>query len=217
MTKLIAFVFTLFLTQTVVFAQNTNYTAAMEEAVAQIHQVESLEEVAAIANKFERITKVASEEWLPKYYLVYSQIMLAWQDLQNGKNKDADQHVRVATNTLAAAKHLAGENSELYVLEAYIYQVRIMRSPMMNGPRFSGSVDEALAKARKLDENNPRAYYLQGQQWLNMPSFMGGGKEKAVPQFEMAAQKFESYQPASELHPNWGKGQNQAAIDKLTK
>ncbi|MEM9847519.1 MAG: hypothetical protein AAF847_06500, partial [Bacteroidota bacterium] len=137
--------------------------------------------------------------------------------LESGNNKDCDQHVKVATETLAAAKKIAGENSELYVLEAYIYQARIMRSPMMNGPRFAGSVDEALAKAKAIDANNPRAYYLQGQQWLNMPSFMGGGKEKAIPQFELAAQKFESFQAASNLHPTWGKEQNKSLINHLTK
>ncbi|MEL6942222.1 MAG: hypothetical protein AAFO82_06100 [Bacteroidota bacterium] len=216
MRKITLFVFALFITS-ITIAQNANYTAAMEKAIDQLENMKSLDEVANIANSFERIAKVASNEWLPQYYLTYANVMLAWKGLQEGDTNVCDRHVEAANKALKAAKEIAGENSELYVMEAYVYQARIMRNPMVNGARFSGSVDEALAIAKKLDPNNPRAYYLQGQQWLNMPSFMGGGKEKAMPQFTTAEEKFKTFEPASSIHPNWGKKNNDQVIAQLTK
>ncbi|MEM8525848.1 MAG: hypothetical protein AAGG68_14500 [Bacteroidota bacterium] len=216
MRKITVFVFALFITS-IAIAQNANYTATMEKAIDQLEKVEDLAEVAAIANTFERIAKVASDEWLPQYYLTYANVMLAWKGLQESDISACDRHVEAAQKALKAAREIAGENSELYVMEAYIYQARIMRNPMVNGARFSGSVDEALAIAKKLDPNNPRAYYLQGQQWLNMPAFMGGGKEKAMPQFKTAEEKFKIFEAASSLHPNWGKKNNEQVMAYLTK
>ncbi|MEN0048972.1 MAG: hypothetical protein AAF806_18050 [Bacteroidota bacterium] len=216
MKNITLFVFALFIAS-ISIAQNANYTAAMEKAIDQLENIESLDEVPAIANTFERISKVAPEEWLPQYYLTYTNVMLAWKGLQESDVSACDRHVEAAQKALKAAKEIAGEHSELYVMEAYIYQARIMRNPMVNGARFSGSVDEALAVAKKLDADNPRAYYLQGQQWLNMPAFLGGGKEKAMPEFKTAEEKFKTFEPTSSLHPNWGRQNNEQVMAQLMK
>ena len=53
--------------------------------------------------------------------------------------------------------------------------------------------------------NNPRAYVLLAQNLFYMPAMFGGGKDKAKPIVEKSVQLFETFEPATELDPAWGK------------
>ncbi len=199
------FVFAL-LISTFSFAQNTKYTEAMQSAITSMEEEDKLQ---AATNMFERIAGAATSEWLPQYYLAQCNLNLGWMASKNDDWKGFDAHIEKAYTALEAAEKIVGKkNAELLTLEAYVYQARIMRNPMINGPRFAGTIDGLLEKAQQLEPNNPRAYYLQGQQTFNMPSFLGGGAENALPLFETAAKKFAAFTPTSALHPNWGEGMN---------
>jgi hypothetical protein len=41
------------------------------------------------------------------------------------------------------------------------------------------------------------------------PSAFGGGKDKAKVSYSKAATLFETFKPASSIHPNWGKKTNE--------
>ncbi len=209
MKNLVVFTFALFIS-TFTFAQNAKYTEAMQSAITMMDDRVSMQNA---ANTFERIAGAAANEWLPQYYVAQSNLFLAWGELEKDNWKGFDAHIEKANKAIAAAKKITDKNAELLTLEAYIYQARIMRNPMINGPRFAGTIDGLLEKAIELEPNNPRPYHLQGQQKFNMPSFLGGGAESALPLFETAAEKFASFAPESDLHPNWGKGQNERMID----
>jgi hypothetical protein len=73
---------------------------------------------------------------------------------------------------------------------------------MTYGPQAA----EALETAKKLDANNPRVYLLEGQDKYYTPEQYGGSKEEAKVLFEKSKQLFESFKPASSIHPDWGKG-----------
>ncbi len=207
---LIAFLFAGFTT-----AQDTSYEEAMHSALEGLRAAESPEELQNAANSFGRIAQLAASEWLPHYYVAYAHTNLAWMSLQQDNQKAFDEHIDAAQEAIEQVQKLVPEQAEAYILEAYAYQALIMSQPMVNGPRYSHVAESLLSKAKSLDPDNPRAYYLHGQQWLNMPDFLGGGKEKALSQFEKAAEKFESYVPASELHPNWGAAQNAVMVNSL--
>lgn len=197
------------------FGQNDNYTTAMEEAIEKMWGDESNRQAAA--NTFERISQAMPNEWLPQYYAAYSNLMLGWEASERKEWKTFDAHFKKADAALAVAKEIAGEHSELLVMEAYILQGRIMRNPMINGPRFSSSIDALLTKAMELDENNPRAYHVLANQWLNMPSFLGGGVEKALPLYEKANEKFEKFEQPSSIYPSWGRTYNDRMLAYATK
>ena len=72
-------------------------------------------------------------------------------------------------------------------------------------PIYGPKATELLTQAIKLHPKNPRAYLLLGQFLLYTPSTYGGGKEKAKPVIEKSVQLFETFEPAAELDPTWGK------------
>jgi hypothetical protein len=78
-------------------------------------------------------------------------------------------------------------------------------SPMLKGPIYIAKATSALNDAEKLDPSNPRIYYLRGKSTMYTPKFFGGGKEAAIPIFEKAINRYESFIPQSKVHPDWGK------------
>ena len=62
-----------------------------------------------------------------------------------------------------------------------------------------------LTAAKEQDPTNPRPYMLKGQGLQFTPEQFGGGCKTAKPELEMAVEKFNTFKPASEISPNWGK------------
>ena len=61
---------------------------------------------------------------------------------------------------------------------------------------------------------NPRPYYLKGQNTYFTPAFFGGGVENALPLFKEAQAKFDAFEKASSIHPDWGAGTNSYFLNK---
>ena len=196
-------------------AQNAQYEEAMSDAIKALNAAESAKDIQEVANVFERIVQADSSNWLPVYYLAFAHNNLAWMSLEKQDFDAFEKHFKAAQEAIDQAKLNASDQAEIFILEAYNYQALIMREPMVNGPRYSQTCEALIKKAQSLDADNPRASYLLALQWLHMPAFLGGGKEKALPQFEKAAENFENYQIASDLHPNWGAAANLAFLSKL--
>jgi hypothetical protein len=102
------------------------------------------------------------------------------------------------------------KESEIFALQAFLYQMRI--TDMSKGFKYSSLASEALAEAEKLNPNNPRIYYLRGNNTFHTPKAFGGGKEKAKPMFEKAAGLFESQKPANTIEPAWGSEHNKQML-----
>jgi len=213
MKTLIALILTLgFVTN--IFAQADKYETAMQEAL-QLFENDTEADLQKAANSFERIAGVATDEWLPRYYEGLSHLYLAGMAANDSKWDAYEQHLDKAQAAIDAAKLKVASNSELAVLQAYVYQGRIWKNPMIRGAKYSPSVVSELEKAMKLDPNNPRASYLMAQQLYHTPSFFGGGADVALPHFEAAAEKYAKFEPASKLHPNWGQENNARFLSKI--
>jgi hypothetical protein len=78
-----------------------------------------------------------------------------------------------------------------------------------------GKVNESLDKALALNPDNPRVYYLRATMTFHTPEAYGGGAAKALPLYQMAAEKFQFFKPKTEISPNWGKELNEADLKKL--
>ena len=81
----------------------------------------------------------------------------------------------------------------------------MMADPMNRYMKYAPLAQEALTMARKLNEENPRVYLLEAQDKFYTPEQFGGSKTKARELFELAQKKFETFKPATELDPNWGR------------
>jgi hypothetical protein len=195
-------------TSIVLFAQNEKYMHAMTSSIEAFQKATSKEpslaELTEIANRFERIASAEPTEWLPRYYAAYTYSTLAYagNDLTQ-KDLMADKAATLLKETIA----IAGENSELMVLDAQIKQARLAADPMTRWQTYGPLFEASLAKAEALNKDNPRIYVLRGTTLMYTPEQFGGGKKAAKPLFEKALEKFATFKPESTLHPNWGERQ----------
>jgi tetratricopeptide (TPR) repeat protein len=202
--------FPLFLISMFVHAQG-DYQVALTQALQQMETSKTTEEAQASINKFSRIADAEPKQWLPAYYAAYAQISLTFR-LKDDDQRDA--LLDKAQMYIDRALKLQPKESELYVLQGYLHQARLVVSPMMRGMKYSGLATSALEKARQLNPNNPRVYFLLGQNIFNMPSMFGGGPEAAKPLLITAKEKYAAQKNDHPLQPSWGEQNAQALLAK---
>ncbi len=187
------------------FAQTDKYTAVMKENIALQDSVKTNEDMLALSNTFERIAKAEKDKWQPYYYAALQQILRCYR-MQGSEAKNIDTELNRADELLANAEAISPNNSELLCLKSMIATGRMLVDPMTLSMTYGPKAAQLLTEAIKLDPNNPRAYLLLGQNLFHTPAAFGGGKEKAKPIIEKSVQLFETFEPATELDPIWGKG-----------
>ena len=186
-------------------ASADSYTTLMTGAIAELMNTGDVAVLRTSAAKMERAASVKPQDWQPRYYQAYALLISVFQSKEDGDAKDKilDQ----AETALAQARKLGGDESELLVLQAYIYQARLGISPMLRSMKYSGMVNEVLAQAKALNPANPRAYLVQANNVYYTPAMFGGGAEAAKPLYQEAQARYAAFRPASGLAPNWGEGQ----------
>ncbi|MDO7853804.1 hypothetical protein [Hymenobacter convexus] len=188
------------------------YTAMLAATIAEQNAAGPAALPANVA-KLERAASARPADWLPRYYQARAYLKMGFS-AQGDDLKD--QNFDYAQAALDQAKKLAGLNqAEVLVLQAYIYQGRIMVSPMTRGMVYAGRVSEALEMARKLDPTNPRVYLVLANDLYYRPAMFGGGPDKAKPLYEKAAALFATFKPAGPLSPNWGEGNATARLTEI--
>lgn len=184
-------------------AQSDRYNTGMKANIAAIdtsfnHPLS----LVSVANNFERIAIAEKTQWLPYYYAAYCQIMYAFMQTDpSGNDVIADK----AEGWLNKADSLSPANSEISSVKSLIATARMIVNPQQRYMQYGTQANDLMEKAKKEDPNNPRPYYLQGQNLKNTPEQFGGGCAAAKPLLETALQKFNAFKPQSDLHPNWGK------------
>ncbi|OJJ14624.1 hypothetical protein BKI52_42090 [marine bacterium AO1-C] len=187
------------------FINSDKYKKAMLTNLGKMKNAKTKADMQTVANQFERIASAEKGKWLPSYYAAYTYIRMVRFEKDAAKK---DQVLDKADGLLKAAAKLAPNNSEVVALEAYLALTRLSVDPMARGREYSGMVFAKAGKAKALNPKNPRPYFLEAILKMNMPPAFGGGKDQACPLFKSAAQNFESFQPKTELMPNWGKETN---------
>jgi hypothetical protein len=184
------------------FSQSEKYTKAMANNISQIDSAKSNEDMLSLSASFERIGDAEKTQWLPYYYSAFCELLYAFKknDLPNN-----DQYADKANTLLSKAEALEKNNSEISVLKSMVATLHMMVDPANRWQQYGGTITSAIENAKKEDPNNPRPWYLQGQNLRYTPENFGGGCGPAKPVLEEAIKKFDSFKPASSLHPNWGK------------
>ncbi|MBL7802222.1 MAG: hypothetical protein JNL02_00685 [Saprospiraceae bacterium] len=195
-------------------AQNAKYVQAMEKALAGMDTLKTPEEWLARSNSFERIAQKEPGEWLPAYYTAFCQVMVFNMEKDQSKMEPVCAKAELFVHR---ADSLSPNNSEVYVLLNMVTTLRIRLNPMVNGQKLGPLAGLYLEKAQKLDPGNPRADMQQGLSLYFTPPQWGGDKQKAVELLDSARQKFETYRPASSIHPNWGKEANLRFLEMAKK
>lgn len=191
---------------------NETYRKAMSQAIEKLYQSGTIAEYADIANQFDRISQMEKAEWLPLYYASYANIMVSFQEKDNAR-KDAvlDQAQKYLDQALA----IDPNESELHMLQGFLYPSRINIDPMTRGMEYMGKMNASLDKALALNPDNPRVYFLRATMTFHMPEAYGGGAAKALPLYQVAEEKYRIFKPKSDISPNWGKEANEAELKQV--
>ncbi|HEY3372897.1 MAG TPA: hypothetical protein VGK10_18755 [Prolixibacteraceae bacterium] len=191
---------------------NEAYHQAMSQSIGKLFQATTIPEYMEVANQFERITQIEKAEWLPLYYASYAYIMVSFQEPDNAKK---DAYLDQAQKDLDQALAIEPNESELHMLQGFLYPSRINIDPMTRGMMYIGPMNAALDKALELNPDNPRVYYLRATMTFHMPEAYGGGAAKALPFYKTAEEKFSIFKPKTDLSPNWGKEINQIELKSV--
>ncbi|MBS4043821.1 MAG: hypothetical protein KGZ59_08410 [Chitinophagaceae bacterium] len=181
------------------FCQNEKYMAAMGSTLQQFGAAKTVEEMNAVAAKFERIGEAEKTQWLPYYYAALTKAQMAFDA------KDKDKVADEATALINKAYELDKNNSEIFCVKTMICYAKMMVDPMSRWMQYGAEATANLDEAKKYDASNPRPYYLEATSLKNTPEQFGGGCASAKPIAEKAAKLLLEFKPASPLHPNWGK------------
>lgn len=183
-------------------AQNKKYMEAMEKNVAGVDTSRTLEQLQPLENNFERIANAEKKEWLPFYYAAYCNVSMTYAV----KGDEIDTYCDKAEELAKKADSLNPDNSEIETLKAHIAAARISVNPMVRGRKYGPEAAQFREKAKKLDSSNPRPWMLEGMALFYTPPAFGGGKDKAKASYTKALELYNSFKPASSIHPRWGKG-----------
>jgi len=190
---------------------NEAYHEAMSQSIEKLFKSTTITEYVEIANQFERISQIEKKEWLPLYYASYAYIMISFQEPDNTKK---DAYLDLAQKYLDQTLAIAPDESELHMLQGFLYPSRINIDPMNRGMQYMEKMNASLDKALQLNPDNPRVYFLRGTMTYHMPEAYGGGAAKALPFLKTAEEKYSIFKPKTDLSPNWGKEANDADLKR---
>jgi hypothetical protein len=194
------------------FTQPRKYKKSMGRAIEMLNESSTPDAYMASAETFEGIAAQYGEFWIPSYYAAYS---LTIGTFQNGELVMKEANLKRAKESLDKASALQPDESEIQTLSALYLLAMMSLDPEINGPMYYENFNFTLQKAKDLNPENPRPYYMDGLLKGNMPDFMGGGPAAARPLHQMAADKFRSFQNDDPFWPSWGEDLNQEQLDAL--
>jgi len=189
-----------------------SYKEAMIENITKMNKSQDPAELSELANSFDRIAQKETTEWLPLYYSAYASINSTFFNQQLTK-EETTKIIDKAQQQLDQAQKINSNESEIYALQAMVYQLRISMDPA-NAYQFTVKINEALGRAETLNAKNPRIPYLRGTTLFYTPEEYGGGASVAKPLLEKAAQLFSSADTSNPLMPNWGAYHNNMVLQQ---
>lgn len=189
-------------------AQSDKYMAVMQKNIALLDSAKTAQDFQSAANAFERIGDAEKTQWLPYYYSGLALSTMGWMDSK--LDKDANS---AKINALCDKAETIEKNAEIYALRNMSATQQMLVDPQTRWQTYGQQASGYLQEGLKLDPNNPRLYYLQGQSIFGTPEAFGGGKKNAKPLFEKAVALYKIFQ-VKPLYPNWGQ---KSAEDMLAK
>jgi hypothetical protein len=185
------------------FAQSEKFVAAMKKNIAQIDSAFTKPDLfISLANTFERIATSEKTQWLPFYYAAYCRINYAYMQPNPSGN---DAIAEYATNLINKADSLLPNNSEISCIKSMIATLHMMVNPQARWMQYGPLSQKTMAAAIDQDPTNPRPHMLKGQGLKFTPEALGGGCKNALPSLKTAVEKYDTFKPASDIAPNWGK------------
>jgi hypothetical protein len=185
----------------------------MKKNIALLDSAKEEKDFLASAAAFEKLATIEKKDWLPNYYAGMCYVRAAFEK----EGAEIDTYADKAERCINRAESLSKNNAEIYVLRSMCATSRIMVDYMARGFQYGKEAYDCSAKAMELDPANPRPFANKGQGTYWTPETFGGGPIKAKPYLEKAVEKYKTFKPASEIHPNWGKRMSEDLLKKCNE
>ncbi len=182
-----------------------DFESKMLENTQKIEQKLQPVDFLKLSSEFETLAIEYPKRFEAKYYQALCLIFNSFDEKDKIKK---DVQLDNAEKLLITAEKQNPQNAELYLLHTLCYQMKIDVDPQKRGYEFSRKASLEMDKAVKIDSENPRYYFLKGQNVFYTPEQYGGGKEKAKPYFEKAEKLYKKAKRENVLDPVWGKDTN---------
>lgn len=192
-----------------------NGAESLQSAIQTLDESVTLEDLECAFSMFEDIIPYDQDNWLVYYYAAYS---LTKMELIVDK-VHIDKYADRALEYLDRAEARSKQNSEIFCLRALIHSGKIRVDKDARGFKFVTVSNALLKKAKQLDPDNPRVYYVMGMNTLGIPSLLGGGESSAIKHFNTAADLFKKEAKSNKGFnlPHWGKSKCHSIINKIEK
>ncbi len=187
----------IYLVSQVTFSQS-KFEQSMQQAFQLMHE----KKYDQAANLFERIGNAEPTHWLPYYHLSLLKTRTTFG------MKDAtkiESQLKIAEKFVDKADKISPNNSEIYVLKAFINVAKIASNPMVYGASLSGKTTELYQKAIALDKTNPRAQSGLIDFKMGAARFFKQDLKPLCKELQQSLELYDNFKPISKLHPNWGR------------
>jgi len=187
------------------YAQSDKYTTAMQKNLDMFDSAKTTVDFQGVAAAFERIGDAEKTHWLPYYYAGLALTMPGWTDTKLDKDANADRIKTLCDKADGLAKENA-DKAEILAIKNMAATQQMLVDPQSRWSTYGQEGAGYLSKAKQLNPNNPRLYYLEGAGIFGTPEQFGGGKTKAKPVLQKAVELYKADQPKP-LYPRWGQKQ----------
>jgi len=187
------------------YAQSDKYTTAMQTNLDMFDSAKTTADFQGVAAAFERIGDAEKTQWLPYYYAGLALTMPGWTDTKLDKDANAERIKTLCDKADGLAKDNA-DKAEILAVKNMAATQQMLVDPQSRWSSYGQEGAGYLSKAKQLNPNNPRLYYLEGAGIFGTPEQFGGGKTKAKPVLQKAVELYKADQPKP-LYPRWGQKQ----------
>ncbi len=182
--------------------------ADLTETYIVLDTAKTYSEVLLASNQFKLIAQQNPDNWLANYYAAWSIGILSYRE---PKKDNKDPMLDEADAFFKKIESMDSSNDEVAVLGGLLAQARLSVAPAGRHGKYGVIVNKYFDMVKKLNPDNPRMYYLQGNALFYTPKLFGGGADKALPLYEKAKGLFVN--DSSDIHkPHWGKTMNEKML-----
>jgi tetratricopeptide (TPR) repeat protein len=189
--------------------QTAKDSAMYHTGMEMLDRARTAENFLEAAFYFEQLAQEFPKQWLVYYYAGLAYIQASQKALDSNYKDELIDKAQIMIDKV----HLLRPNEpEFFVLQAFLYQARLLVNPQVRGLAYSQKADTYLQKALAADPANPRAYFLLGCNVYYTPAMFKGGAKNALPVFVKARKLFLSQVTGLPFDPQWGYSENEAMI-----
>ncbi len=183
--------------------KGNNYEKAMKNALHNMSQAASVEDLSLVANQFERIANAENENWVPVYYAGYTRVLIAAMESDVQKK---DPYLDAAQQHIDAVENMEHDATERMALQGFLYMIRMSVDPA-RGVELGQQCAMILNQAYMMNDQNPRAVLMLAQFNLGTAQYMGTDTSEACTMLTAALLLLDQSkdQSADPFLPSWGR------------